>query len=258
MWILGFVSVLNICQGASGEIHYRDYSDAKKKAYQYLMGDSKGDMSYIPFSPPPVPPTLPYANRNAKTTTFMDEIIKEGLFEFLADQDLREFWDRCFHELGVWSTVSPSSEDFERLKPFVLAIEGASMKASDKLEYLHVAYGAVARTGTPAAKAFLRARMHKAFWGGKMPHSTTSISPVGLTHFRSAQKSALLASIVLGDDESVSHLRALSQTSEIQEDSELSEAVRYAIDHAAEGKRMVEQDKAYYRFVRSEPTSSSK
>jgi hypothetical protein len=256
---LGLLGIILLWTGCSlnvfGKVPFSEYSEAKRKAYYYLTGLSPVDMTHTP--PPPLPPNLSEAGRNSRTTGLMDETIKEGLYEILGDDGLRESWSVCFHELGVWSTVSPDKGDFERLRRFVEKIEISSMEESEKMNYLPPAYYAVGRIGTPEAKAFLRERMRRDFWGDTMPQADLTFGPAQ-TIVQTAQSEATAAYGIRGDDDSIAYLKSLAQKPEVQNDSELSKVIRYNIDTAADQKLRVEQDQAFYRHVRGEvkPPSS--
>ena len=248
----GFVQAFGM---SPGKIPFSDYSDAKRMAYRYLMGSLNEDMR--PITKPPVPPHLRAASGNAITTAFMNETLKEGLYEVLADEDLRESWDRCFYELGVWSMVNPGRNDFERLRRFTEGIESSTMPPSETLTYLGQAYRAIGRTGTPEGKEFLRVRMTSEFWGDKMPQFETTNSAGGRA-FDSAQREAIGASAVRGDEDAIAYLETLAQKAEFRDNPDLISAIRYQIDAASENRRVVEQDRAFYRLVRGESAPPSK
>ena len=235
---------------------YAEYSEEKQAAYRYLMG-GLSEEEKRKLTPPVVPRELPAARGNAATVACMDEKLKNGLYQVLADDDLREQWDASFHELGVWSTVSPDKTDYSRLKPLVERVEASSMSASEKMVHLGQAYLALGRIGTGEAMAFLSTRMTRDFWGSKMPETKTTDAESGESFTENARSLAIQAYGARGDAKSVARLESLAKKSEFSQHRELEQAIRYEVDNASDHRAQIEQDRAYYRFVRRGGSTSS-
>lgn len=251
LWITVWVCFGAISIASSyGRVSYGEYSEAKKMAYSYLVG-GLNEEDRRRFTPPPVPAHLAWAERNAQTIALMNATLKSGLYEVLSDEGLQEYWDACLYEIGVWSTVSPSADDFERVKSIVLQLEGGQFPPAEKLNLLSQGYFALGRIGTPEAKAFLRARMFRDFWGDQMPRFKSAVADSGHETLETAQTAAVQAYGIRGDDESISYLKTLAQKPEMKEAREVSAALRYEVDNAGDSKRIVEHDRGYYSLVRS-------